>query len=526
MKVLISDKLSQQGKDILQRRGVEFEEKTGLTPEELKEAIGQYDGIIIRSGTKLTRDVLENAGQLKAIARAGVGLDNVDIPTATEKGIVVMNTPGGNTVSTAELTFSMLLALSRKIPQAWDSLRKGEWKRSKFRGVEVRNKTLGIIGLGRIGTQLSKYAKAFDMRVLGYDPYVSAERAQQIGVEMVDLEQLFGESDYISVHTPLTAETKDLLGKEAIGKMKPGARILNCARGGIANEEALIEALQEGKLAGAAVDVWTKEPPSGNPLLEMENVVATPHLGASTTEAQDNVAVEAAELIADFLLEGKVKNAANVPAVDEKVLDQLRPYIFLSDKLGSLTAQMLKGNLQTLEVTYSGELEQTDVAPLTVGMLKGFLGHVLDSDVNEVNAPSKAKERGIQVVESKTSKSEDFAALVKVVAKSDVEEVSVAGTVFGKKNDPRIVRVNDFHVDATPEGSLIIITNWDRPGAVGKIGTTLGDSSVNIADMTLGRKKAGETAVTLLNIDGDIPDNVVEELQQLDEVIDTKVVHL
>ncbi len=526
MKVLISDKLSQQGKDILQQRGVQFDDKTGLTPEELKETIREYDGIIIRSGTKLTKDVLQNPGQLKAIARAGVGLDNVDIPTATEKGIVVMNTPGGNTVSTAELTFSMLLALSRKIPQAWDSLRKGEWKRSKFRGVEVRNKTLGIIGLGRVGTQLSKYAKAFDMRVLGYDPYVSAERAQQIGVEIVDLNQILAECDYISVHTPLTAETRSLLGKEAIAKMKPGARIINVARGGIADEGALVEALREGKLGGAAIDVWTKEPPSGNPLLEFENVVATPHLGASTTEAQDNVAIEAAELIAVFLLYVNEKNAANVPTLDEKVLEQLRPYIFLSEKLGSLTAQMLKGNLQALEVTYSGELEQADVAPLTIGMLKGFLGQVLDSDVNEVNAPSKAKERGIDILETKTSKSEDFAALVKVVAKSDIEEVSVAGTVFGKRKDPRIVRVNDFRVDAIPEGSLIIIMNWDRPGAIGKIGMTLGDNNVNIADMTLGRKKAGETAVVVLNIDGDIPEKVVEELQQLDEVIDTKVVHL
>jgi D-3-phosphoglycerate dehydrogenase len=420
----------------------------------------------------------------------------------------------------------MLLALSRKIPHAWDSLVKGEWQRSKFRGVEVRNKTLGIIGLGRIGTQLSKYAKAFDMRVIGYDPYVSAERAEQIGVEMVDLDRLLAESDYISVHTPLTAETRNLLGKEAIAKMKPGARIVNCARGGIVDEEALVEALREGKLAGAAIDVWSKEPPSGNPLLEMENVVGTPHLGASTTEAQDNVAIEAAELMADFLLEGKVKNAANAPSVDEKVLERLRPYIFLGEKLGSLTAQMLKGNLEALEVTYSGELEQGEVAPLTVAMLKGFLGHVLDSDVNEVNALSKAKERGIQVVESKTSKSEDFAALVRVLARSDVEEVSVAGTVFGKRNDPRIVRVNDFHVDAIPEGSLIIIMNWDRPGAVGKIGTTLGNNDVNIADMTLGRKKAGKSAVTLLNIDGEIPDKVVEELQKLDEVIDVKVVHL
>jgi len=526
MKVLISDKLSQQGKDILQQRGLEFDEKTGLTPEELKEAIGEYDGIIIRSGTQLTRDVLERPGKLKAIARAGVGLDNVDLPTATEKGIVVMNTPGGNTVSTAELTFSMLLALSRKIPQAWDSLVKGEWKRSKFRGVEVRNKTLGIIGLGRIGTQLSKYAKAFEMRVIGFDPYISAERAQQVGVELVDLDRLLAESDYVSVHTPLTAETKNLLGKEAIAKMKPGARIINCARGGIANEESLIAALQEGKLAGVAIDVWSKEPPVGNPLLAMENVVATPHLGASTTEAQDNVAIEAAQLVADFLLEGKVKNAANVPTVDEKVLEQLRPYIFLSEKLGSLTAQMFKGSLQMLEVTYSGELEQVDVSPLTIGMLKGFLGHVLDSDVNEVNAPSKAKERGIDVVETKTSKSEDFAALVKVVAKSDVEQVSVAGTVFGKRNDPRIVRVNDFHVDAVPTGSLIVIMNWDRPGAIGKIGMTLGNNNVNIADMTLGRKKAGESAVVVLNIDGDIPEKVVEELQQLDEVIDVKVVHL
>ncbi len=526
MKVLISDKLSQQGKEILKQRGLQFDEKTELTPDQLKEVIGQYDGIIIRSGTKLTKDALANPGQLRAIARAGVGVDNVDVPAATQKGIVVMNTPSGNTVSTAELTFSMLLALSRKIPQACESVRKGEWKRSKFSGVEVRNKTLGIVGLGRIGTQLSRYARAFEMRVIAHDPYVSTERAQQLGIEAVDLNRLLAESDYISVHTPLTPETKNLLGREAMAKMKPGACILNCARGGIVDEQSLLEALQQGKLAGAAIDVWSQEPPTGNPLLTLENVVGTPHLGASTKEAQDNVALEAAELMADFLLEGRVKNAVNVPSFDEKILKQLRPYIYLSEKLGNLTAQMLKGGLQCLEVTYSGELEQVDVAPLTIGVLKGFLGHVLDSDVNEVSAPSKAKERGIQVVETKSSKSEDFAVLVKVTAKSDAEETSVAGTVFGKKNDPRIVRVNEFHVDAVPEGSLIIIMNWDRPGAIGKIGMTLGNNNVNIADMTLGRKKAGETAVVVLNIDGDIPEKVVSELKQLKEVIDVKVVHL
>jgi D-3-phosphoglycerate dehydrogenase len=526
MKVLLSDKLSPQGKEILKKRGLEFDEKTELPPDQLKEMLGQYDGIIIRSGTKLTKDLLEKPGRLKAIARAGVGVDNVDVPAATEKGIVVMNTPGGNTVSTAELTFSMLLALSRKIPQACESLRKGEWKRSKFAGVEVRNKVLGVIGLGRIGAQLCQYAKAFGMRVIGYDPYVSADRAEQIGVEMVDLDQIIGQSDYISVHTPLTSETRNILGRDAIAKMKPGACIINCARGGIVDEEALAEALQSGKLGGAAIDVWSQEPPAGNRLLQLENVVGTPHLGASTKEAQDNVALEAAELMADFLLEGKVKNAVNVPSFDEKLLQQLRPYIFLSERLGSLVAQMLKGNLKSLEVAYSGELEQSDVAPVTIGMLKGFLGHVLESDVNEVNAVSKAKERGIHVIESKTSKSEDFAALVKVTAKSDLEEISVAGTVFGKKNDPRIVRVNDFHVDAVPTGSLIIIMNWDRPGAIGKIGTTLGKNNVNIADMTLGRKKAGESAVIVLNIDGEIPEKVVGELKQLPEVIDVKVVHL
>lgn len=526
MKVLISDKLSEQGKEILKNRGIEFDEKTELPPEQLKEIIGQYDGIIIRSGTKLTKDALAKPGRLKAIARAGVGVDNVDVPVATEKGIVVMNTPGGNTVSTAELTFSMILSLSRKIPQAWDSLRKGEWKRSKFAGVEVRGKTLGIVGLGRIGAQLSQYAKAFEMKVIAYDPYVSPERAEQVGVQMVELDRLIRESDYISIHTPATPETRNLINRETIAKMKPSARIINCARGGIVDEEALLEALKAGKLAGAAIDVWSQEPPTGNPLLELENVVATPHLGASTKEAQDNVALEAAELMCDFLLTGRVRNAVNAPSVDEKLLERLRPYIFLSEKLGSLAAQMLRGNLQTLEVTYSGELDEMDVAPLTVGMLKGFLGHVLDSDVNEVNATSKAKERGIRVVESKTSKSEDFASLVRVVAKSDAGDISVAGTVFGKRNDPRIVRINDYHVDAIPVGSLIVITNWDRPGAIGKIGMTLGNLKLNIADMTLGRKKAGETAIVVLNIDGDIPDVAVEELERLVEVIDVKVVHL
>lgn len=526
MKVLISDKLSSQGKDILKNRGLEFDEKTDLTPEQLKEVIGKYDGIIIRSGTKLTKDALANPGRLKAIARAGVGVDNVDVPVATEKGIVVMNTPGGNTVSTAELTFSMILALSRKIPQAWDSLRKGEWKRSKFAGVEVRGKTLGIIGLGRIGTQLSQYAKAFEMKVIACDPYVSPERAEQVGVEMADLDRVISESDYISIHTPATSETRGLINRETIAKMKPGARIINCARGGIVDEEALLEAIKDGKVAGAAIDVWSQEPPAGNPLLELENVVATPHLGASTKEAQDNVALEAAELMCDFLLAGKVRNAVNAPSVDEKLLERLRPYIFLSEKLGSLTAQMLKGNLKALEVTYSGELDEMEVGPLTVGMLKGFLGHVLDSDVNEVNATSKAKERGIGVVESKTSKSEDFASLIRVVAKTDDGDISVAGTVFGKRNDPRIVRINDYHVDAIPTGSLLIITNWDRPGAVGKIGMTLGNHKVNIADMTLGRKKAGETAIVVLNIDGEIPDVALEELEQLEEVIDVKAVEL
>ncbi len=526
MKILISDKLSDEGKKILEKRSLAYDERTGLSEDELKDCIGDYEAIVIRSGTKLKREIIEKADRLKVIGRAGVGVDNVDIEAATQKGIVVMNTPGGNTISTAQHTFTMLLALSRNIPQAVGSVKGGEWKKSKFAGVEVTGKTLGIIGIGRIGTYVAKYAQAFQMKVIGYDPYMSVERAEQLNIELVDLDELFRRSDYITVHTPLTDETKGIVGKSAFEKMKKGVRILNCARGGIVDEHALIEAIESGKVAGAALDVFAVEPPVNNRLLEFDNVIATPHLGASTKEAQENVAIDIANQVADFFESGRIQNAVNLPSIDEKLYEQLRPYISLSEKLGSFTAQMIKGRIRALEIICSGHLQEFDVGSITREVLKGFLGHILEDTINYVNAPLKAKERGIKVVESKSADTEDFASLVKIIAKTEKGEFSIAGTVFGIKHDPRIVRINNYHVDAHPYGCLIYILNRDKPGAIGKIGTTLGNNGVNIADMTLGRKKEGENAVVVLNIDGTVPEKAASELEELDEVIEVKVIKL
>jgi D-3-phosphoglycerate dehydrogenase len=527
MKVLISDKLSEQGKNVLRERGVEFDDKPGLSPEELKSIIGDYEGLIVRSATKATADIISAANKLRVIGRAGVGVDNIDIEAATQKGILVMNTPGGNTVSTAQHTFSMLLAMSRNIPQACASIKEGKWEKSKFKGTEVTGKVLGIVGLGRIGSVVSSYAKAFGMNVIVYDPFLTSERAEQLNINQVDLDEIFARSDYITVHTPLTRDTKDIINAETIAKMKDGVRILNCARGGIVDEEALLEGVRNGKVAGAALDVFLNEPPENNPLLEMSNVVATPHLGASTAEAQDQVAIDVAHQIADYLQTGKVVNGINLPSVDEKTYEQLKPFFMLSEKLGSFTSQVVKGTVKSIDVSYSGNINELDVSSLTRSLLKGFLAPILEGDVNFINAPVLAKERGIKVNETKISDSEDFASLISVRATTEEDKVfSVSGTVFGKRMDPRIVRIDEYHVDAHPTGCLVLIANKDNPGAIGRIGTTLGDSGVNIADMTLGRKSEGDIAVVVLNLDGAIPDEVVDRLEKLDDVIEAKIIYL
>jgi len=522
VKVLISDKLAERGKRALEARGLAYDDRPGLSPDELKACLGQYDGILIRSATKLTRDVLEHSGSLRVIGRAGVGVDNVDLGAATERGILVMNTPGGNTVSTAEHTFSLLLAVSRNIPQAVASARGGEWAKGKFAGTEVRGKVLGIIGLGRIGMQVARFAQGFQMTVIGYDPFITREKAAELAVELVELGDLFRRADYITVHTPLTNETRNIINAAAIETMKPDVRIINCARGGIVDEDALADALESGRVAGAALDVFAKEPPEGSRLLRLDNVITTPHLGASTAEAQEQVAVDVAEQVADYLLDGRIANAVNVPMVDERVLEKLRPYVALAERLGSLVAQMTKGTIQAIEVEACGTIGEYDAGPVSVAALKGFLDTILEGGVNMINAPMKAKERGIRIAESTGGDSEEFMSLVRVRASAAKESVSAAGAVFGK-NDARIVRINGYHVDAHPEGCLLVIVNRDVPGAIGKIGTTLGNHRVNIADMTLGRKQEGANAMVVLNIDGEVPPAAVEELRATAEIVEVTV---
>ncbi|MEA3328206.1 MAG: phosphoglycerate dehydrogenase [Candidatus Omnitrophota bacterium] len=525
-KVLVSDALSKQGLEILKKeKRLEVNVKTGLSPEELKIAIKDYQGIIIRSKTKLTADIIDNAKLLKVIGRAGVGLDNVDVTQATKKGIVVMNAPGGNTVSTAEHTMSMILALSRNIPQANSSLRKNKWDRKKFMGVELYGKILGIIGLGRIGSEVVKRALSFGMEITAYDPYCSVERAKGLKVKLTELKEVFRQADYITVHTPLIKETKHLISKKEIGLMKKGVRIINCARGGIVDEQALLKGLKSGKVAGAAMDVFEKEPPIDNPLLKLDNVIFTPHLGASTEEAQVNVAVDIARQMADALLDRGIKNAANMPTVPSELLKIIQPYITLAGKMGSLQMQLSQGRLQRIKIKYSGEVINFDLAPITIALIKGLLEPILPGMVNYVNAPLIAKERGIEVVEVKSSASLDFTTLISLEIQTDKMKSAVCGTLFGK-NDPRIVMIDDYHVDAAPFGYMIITFNEDKPGIIGRIGTVLGENNVNIAGMTFGRRKKAGKAITVINVDSPVSDGLLKRIKQLKWIKDVKLLKL
>lgn len=529
MKVLVSDPLSEQGIQILKdAKDISVDVKTGLSKEELLNLIAEYDALLIRSDTKVTSEIIENAKNLKVIGRAGVGVDNVDIGAASKRGIIVMNTPGGNTISTAEHTMALILALARNIAPASVSVKNKLWERKKFKGTELFGKILGVIGLGRIGTEVAKRALAFGMKVIAYDPFLSVERAEKLDIETVDLTKLFESSDIITVHTPVTTETKGLIGKKAFEKMKKGVRIINCARGGIVDEDALYEAVKSGKVAGAALDVYEKEPPTESPLLELDNVLMLPHLGASTTEAQENVAVDIAHQVVDVLKGGPIKNAVNMPSIDIELLKRLQPYISLGEKLGLLLAQLISEKLQELRVSYSGEVSEYNVAPISVAVLKGMLGHALQETVNFVNAPIIAKERGIKVIESKSSIVEDFADLIYVTARTTGAkgEFSVAGTLFRHNKDPRIVRINKYHVDAVPEGFILVLINEDKPGIIGNVGTILGRSNINIAGMTLGRNVFGGCAVTMLNVDSHVPDNVLQEIAKAPNIIDIKMVKL
>jgi D-3-phosphoglycerate dehydrogenase / 2-oxoglutarate reductase len=527
MKILVTDSLAPEGLDVFKNaEGFNVDVKIGLKPEELKRICGDYDGWVIRSGTKITAELIEAAKNLKVIGRAGVGYENIDADAATKRGIVVMNTPGGNNVTTGEHTIALMMALARHIPQAVASLKTGKWERNKFVGVELCNKTIGVIGLGNVGRIVAERAAGLRMKVIGYDPFIAAENIARMGVEPGTLDEIFTKSDFITVHVPLTPETQGLINKAAFATMKTGVRIINCARGGIVDEKDLAEAIQSGKVAGAALDVYVEEPPAkDHPLLKFDQVVTTPHLGASTDEAQLNVAIAVAEQMVDFLAKGVVRYAVNVPSVSPELLAVLRPYLTLGEKLGSLHTQMGGTLPNEVQVEYRGDVTQYNLAPLTVAVLKGLLSPVVESAVNYVNAPMMAKERGIKIVESKGEEAGDFSSSITVKAKNGKETLEIEGAIFGAKH-PRIVRVNSFYLEAVPEGYILILQNNDVPGVVGTVGTILGNNGLNIAGMELGRSEKGGKAISFTHIDEAVSKKALDELRALPQIVSATVVKL
>jgi len=525
LKILISDNISKKCIDILKKSGLEVDVKTGMKPAELKACIGDYHGIIIRSATKLTSDIIDAAANLKVIGRAGSGLDNVDKTAATKKGIVVMNTPGGNTITTAEHTFALLVSLCRKIPQATMSMREGKWEKKKFLGVELFHKTLGIIGIGNIGSQVAKRAQGFSMNVIAYDPFLSEEKAGEMGVEKVNLHDVFKRSDFITIHTPLTAETKNLINKKTLTEMKKGVRIINCARGGIINEKDLYHALVEGKVAGAALDVFEKEPPDNNPLLSLDNVISTPHLGAATKEAQENVAIAVAEQVVDYLINGTIRNAVNFPSIPSDQVARLRPYIDLAEKLGSFGAQLIEGGVTEISIEYQGDASEINTEPVTIAAIKGFLTPILEETVNFINAPVIAKERGIEVKEIKSADAGDYQSMLAIRLKVAGSERYIAGTLFSKK-DPRIVFIDTFKVEIVPFGELLFIYNNDKPGVIGSIGMLLSKNNINIARMHFGRETQGGTAISVVTIDTPATPQIIEDIKKLPNILSIKQMSL
>ncbi len=515
-KVLISDAMSPQAEQIFISRGVEVTVKTDLKPEDLAKFINDFDGLAIRSSTKVTADILKGAKNLKVIGRAGIGVDNVDIPAATATGIVVMNTPYGNSITTAEHTIAMLMALARQIPQANASTHAGKWEKSKYMGQEIFGKTLGVIGCGNIGAIVADRAIGLKMKVIAFDPFLSAERAIEIGVEKVELEDLLPRADFITLHTPMTDGTRGIINKDSMAKMKKGVRLINCARGGLIVEADLKTAIESGHVAGAALDVFEEEPAKANALFGLENVVCTPHLGASTVEAQENVALQVAEQMADFLLQGAVANAVNMPSVSAEDAPKLKPYMKLAEQLGSFAGQLTTGDTQEIEIEFEGLVASLNTKPLTALVLAGFLKPSMEG-VNIVSAPARAKERGITVAETKRDKSKDFQTLIRVNVKSKSGAHSVAGTIYGGEQ-PRLVTVDRVPVEAVLTSEMLFIKNLDKPGLIGAVGTLLGNANVNIADFNLGRMAGENKAIALISVDGTIDDSIIKAIDNLEQV--------
>jgi D-3-phosphoglycerate dehydrogenase len=525
-RVLISDKLESFGLDLLTQAGIELDNRPGLKDAALHEALRAADGVIVRSGTRLTAAELENPGKLRAIVRAGVGVDNIDVPAATRKGIVVMNTPGGNTVSTAEHTVAMLLALARHVPAADASLRAAKWDRGKFVGTQLAGKTLGIVGLGRIGKEVARRALGLDMKVIGLDPFLAPDRAAQLGIESVpDLDALLPRCDFLTVHVPGGADTTNLIGAAQLARLPRGAKVLNCARGGIINEEALADALRSGHLAGAALDVFVQEPPGDNPLLRLPNVVVTPHLGASTVEAQEQVAREAAQLLIDFLTRGVVNFSVNLPAIDRTELEELRLYVDLARRLGLLHAQMCQGAIKRAELNYRGEVARRSTKLITAGFTAGLLGYRLAQDVNLVNAELLARERGLEIVEQLSPRKGDFGTLLKADVVTDKKAYTAAGTLFGNQY-LRLVQLGPYHLDSFLDGIMLLFTHRDVPGLIGFIGTIFGKHQVNIAQMTVGRQQPGGEAIAVLNLDSMPPEEALKEVRAHPQISSLSVVKL
>ena len=516
MKVLVSDRLGEAGiKMFKEEEGIEVDVNTGLSPEDLKGIIGSYDALVIRSATKVTEDLLEAAKRLKVVGRAGIGLDNVDIPAATKRGVVVMNTPGGNVITTAEHAIAMILSLSRNIPDGTVSLKEGRWDKKKLQGREIYNKILGVIGFGKIGSIVADRARGLKMQVIVHDPFVTPDQIEKAGFESVSLEELYRRSDYITVHVPKLKSTIDLISKDAFDQMKDGVMIINCARGGIVNEADLYDAIKSGKVAGAALDVFEQEPPGKSPLFELDRLVCTPHLGASTQEAQTKVAVAVASQIIGYLKNDTILNAVNVPSVTGDLLKKLDPLLSLATQMGSLQAQLIQGPIKEVAIEYAGDFKGLDLSPVSIAVLKGLLAHVVKDDVNFVNAQVLAKERGIKVTETSSDESHEYISLITVKVITTEMTNTVSGTIFGK-NELRIVKINNFRLELIPTGHISLIYNYDKPGAIGSFATLLGKNNININQMQVGQEEDGEMNIIFLKTNVSIPPHIIERMLELE----------
>ncbi len=519
-KVLISDKMSPLAAKVFENRGVDVDVITGLSKEELIDIIPQYDGLAVRSATKATQEVIEAATNLKVIGRAGIGVDNVDIPTATAKGVVVMNTPFGNSITTAEHAIAMMMSLAREIPAANESTQAGKWEKSRFMGVEVTNKTLGIIGCGNIGGIVATRAKGLAMKVIAFDPFLTQQRADELGVEKVELDTLLERADFISLHTPLTDKTRNILSADALNKTKKGVRIVNCARGGLIDEAALKAALESGHVAGAALDVFSEEPAKDNILFGTENFIATPHLGASTTEAQENVALQVAEQMADYLVAGGVTNALNIPSVSADEAAQLKPYIKLAEELGLFAGQVTESAITKVEIEYAGKIRDLNTKPLTAAALAGLLRPLVE-DANMVNAPIVAEERGMHISETSREAQGAYETYMRLTITTEKQIRSVAGTVFSDGH-PRIIQIKGINMEASVTPHMLFVTNQDKPGFIGALGTLLGESDVNIATFALGRAEEGGDAIALVAVDQPVDSEILAKVSALPHVVQAK----